>query len=65
MKEQPKPFNKKLGLFTLFSDRTNPERIMNKIYEQRKKDEALNKFTKQFETYNCFENEDHAPQETA
>lgn len=38
MDNQPKPFNKKLGLFTLFSDRTQGEKIMNKIYQQIQKD---------------------------
>eukprot|EP00347_Sterkiella_histriomuscorum_P009447 403341183 len=38
MNNQPKPFNKKLGLFTLFSDKTVGEKIMNKIYDQISKE---------------------------
>ena len=38
MSTQTKPFNKKLGLFTLFSDKTTNEKIMNKIYESIQKD---------------------------
>lgn len=38
LENQPKPFNKKLGLFTLFSDKTQNEQIMNKIYESMQKD---------------------------
>lgn len=38
MNNQAKPFNKKMGLFTLFSDKTTNEKIMNKIYEQMLKE---------------------------
>ncbi|CDW86094.1 UNKNOWN [Stylonychia lemnae] len=38
LQNQNKPFNKKLGLFTLFSDKTTGEKIMHKIYDQIKRE---------------------------
>jgi len=40
-----KPFNRKLGLFTLFADKTTPERIMNKIYGSKGKEEETEEGT--------------------
>lgn len=40
---QEKAFNKKMGLFTLFTEKTKNERIMNKIYEKIKKSQCEKK----------------------
>ena len=36
MNNQAKPFSKKMGMFTQFANRTKPEHIMNKVYEEIK-----------------------------
>ena len=33
LNNQAKPFSKKMGLFTMFANRTRPEKEMNKIYD--------------------------------
>jgi hypothetical protein len=37
LNNQNKGFSKKLGLFTLFSEKSKPEKIMNKIYDEIKR----------------------------
>jgi hypothetical protein len=38
LNNQVKPFNKKQGLFALFTEKSKPERTMNKIYDKIKKE---------------------------